>query len=258
MSRAGRVISFSPPKRGEGQDEGVSRKMNAPVEMSMANHMLYLHFRLIRSAPGQKAEAKSIPAYWDGERRQGRAAMRGREMACLPGDAGLPLGQRLERATPYLAKFGLSAFFKTGRSGAYAVSVASKSLVSHAIMPHIWNAHLTDEVPRCPGRKVQVKAGYKPHAKGWLNAPVAGTFSPRPRFQGCQQRQSRHGSKSLAQRQNHRVSWPSGGFMELVSPLVQSHQMARQDLLLPYQGFAKKQLPIPRYCRPDGSSTIIS
>lgn len=177
----------------------------------MARHMLYVHFRLIRSAAGQKAEAKPVSVIRDGERRQGRAAMLGREVACLPGGVGLPLGQSLERASPFLAKFGLSAFFWTGRAVAHAVNDALKPLVLHAIMPCKWMVHLTDEVPQCLGSKVRVRAGYKSDTKGWLNALVTETASPRLRLWGCQQRQSRHGFPALPKDKTSECPGPGTG-----------------------------------------------
>lgn len=211
----------------------------------MASHMLYVHFRLIRSAAGQKAEAKLV-GRTHRECRQGCAVMRSHEVACLPGGVGLPLGQSLERASPFLAKFGLSAFSWTGRALAHAVSDALMSLVSHAIMPCIWIAHRTDEVPQHPGARLRVRAGYKSYTKGPLHVLVTETLSLRLRLWGCQQRHSRRGGPGLVERQNQRVSWPMRGSMESVSPVVQSRQMARRDLLPSYHRLAKKQFPRAR------------
>src|SRR2546425_487736 len=91
--------------------------------MRLAMDMLYLHLRLIQSALSQKAEAKPV-GLPHRERSQGRAAMRGREVACLPGEMELHLGWNHERATSFLAKFDLSASFATGRAAAHAVNGA--------------------------------------------------------------------------------------------------------------------------------------
>jgi hypothetical protein len=144
------------------------------------------------------------------ERSQGRAVMRGREVACLPSPMGSPSSRDQERATPSLAKFGLSAYFRTGRAAAHAVSGVLMVPVLHAITSDIRNVHLTDEVPRCPGwLTAQVSEVYKSDTKGPPDAPATGTGSPRPRPWGCRQRQSRgprtHGD---SERQNLRV--PSG------------------------------------------------
>jgi hypothetical protein len=58
--------------------------------------------------------------------------MDGREVACFPGEMGLPLGQSQERASPFLAKFVQSACFATGRDAVYAVSGAPLALVLQA------------------------------------------------------------------------------------------------------------------------------
>ena len=123
--------------------------MNVPVDEN-GNELLILPLRLIQSALGQKVEAKPRVSY-PRERSQGRAAMRGREVACLPGGMGLPLGRSRERASPFLAKFGLSASFVTGRAAAHAVSGALMTLVLHCDHVVHRNVPLTDEVPRRPG-----------------------------------------------------------------------------------------------------------
>src|SRR6266542_6024557 len=66
------------------------------VNMRLAMDMLNLHLRLIQSALGQKAEAKPM-GFSHRERSQGRAVMRGHEVASLPGEMGPPLGQSHER-----------------------------------------------------------------------------------------------------------------------------------------------------------------
>jgi hypothetical protein len=157
------------------------------------------------------------------ERSQGRAARRGHEVACLPGEMGSPLGQSQERASPFLAKFDQSASFATGRAAAHAVSGALMTLVLPAITSCTWFVRSTDEVPRRlvpPGR---VTLGYKSHTKGQAHASETGTAFPRPRLKGCQQRQSRGAGDRLAghscsERQNLRVPPESFRFMGPVSP----------------------------------------
>ncbi len=152
--------------------------------------MLYLHLRLIQSALGQKAEAKPLDLL-QRERSQGHAAMRGHEVACLPGKVGSPLGRSRERASPFLAKFDLSASFATGRVTVYAVNGVLMAPVLHAITSCTWFVRSTDEVPRRPIPCGWVTLGYKSHTKGQENASETGTAFPRPRLKGCQQRQSR-------------------------------------------------------------------
>jgi hypothetical protein len=158
---------------------------------------------------------------------QGRAAMRGREVACLPSEMELPLGWPPERASSLLAKFDPSASLATGRVIAYAVSDALRGSVVQAITSCRWKARFTDEVPRRPGGNVQVNLGYKLETKGPGEASETGTVFPRPRPQGCQQRQSRGVRqrttvRACSERQNLRV--PSGppGFMGPVSPAIQA------------------------------------
>ena len=145
----------------------------------MASDVLIQHLHLIQSVLGQKVEAKprgSSPR----ERSQGRAAMRGHEVACLPGGMGLPLGRSCGRASPLRAKFVLSAQFQTGLVSAYAVSGAPMTPVFQAITFCTWFVRFTDEVPRRPGLIRWVTASYKSHTKGWPHASVPGTGSPRP------------------------------------------------------------------------------
>lgn len=157
------------------------------------------------------------------ERSQGRAVMHGLEVASLPGGMGSPLGQSQERASPFLAKFGLSASFATGRAAAYAVSGALLTRVLHAATSRTWFVRSTDEVPRRPVPHGWVNLGYKSHTKGRGHASEAGTASPRPRPKGCQQRQSRgprfrSAGSSCSERQNLRVPPGPLRFMGPVSP----------------------------------------
>ena len=199
--------------------------MNVPVNVELANVMLYLPLRLIRSAPGQKAEAKLVKSFHR-ERSQGRAAMRGHEVASLPGEAGLPLGQSQRRTSPFLVKSVLSALFSTGRVAAYAVSGAPLALVLQAITSCEWFVLPTDEVSRRPGF-IRVSVGYKSHTKGQHDASATGTGFPRPRLKRCQQRQSRgarsrFGGLVCSERQNLRVPRGPGRFMGPVSPAVRA------------------------------------
>ena len=187
----------------------------------MARLLLILPLRLIQSVLGQKAEAKPVDPIHR-ERSQSRAVMRGCEVACLPSRAGSPLGRSRERASPFLAKFDQSASFWTGLGTAYAVSGVPTAPVLQAITSSQRKAHLTDEVPRCPGSKGRVGSGYKPHAKGPPYAPATGTASPRPRPQGYQQRQSRCSGPRLGiERQNLRVLSGSRKFMGSVSSAIE-------------------------------------
>jgi len=192
------------------------------VNMRLAMDMLNLHLRLIQSALGQKAEAKPM-GLPHRERSQGRAAMRGHEVASLPGEMGPPLGQSHERASPFLAKFGLPASFTTGRDAAHAVSGAPMALVLPATTSCIQYVRFTDEVPRRLVPVGRVNPGYKSYTKGPGHASETGTAFPRPRLKGCQQRQSRGARLRLAggacsERQNLRVLLGPLGFMGPVSP----------------------------------------
>ena len=176
--------------------------------------MLYLPIHLIRSALDQKVEAKPVGwCHW--ERCQGRAVMSGREVAGLAGVMGWPLGLNAGRVSPFRTKSAFPASFAGSRGASDAVIGALRYQVLPAITSHGRFVHWTDKVPRCPGACGQVSARYKPYAKGSRDAPVAGTVSPRPRLQGCQQRQS---SPLRDERQNLRVPSRADGFMGSVSP----------------------------------------
>lgn len=174
--------------------------------------MLYLHLRLIQSALGQKVEAEPMGLPHRG-RSQSRAAMGGYEVASFPGEMGPPLGQSHERASPFLAKFVLSASYTTGRDAAYAVSGAPVALVLPAVTSRTQHVRFTDELPRRPALMGRVSLGYKSHTKGREYASETRTAFPRPRPKGKQQRQSRgarlrFASSACSERQNLRV--PSG------------------------------------------------
>ncbi len=186
--------------------------------------MLIVHFHLIQSALSQKVEAKpwGLPPR---ERSQGRAAMRGHEVACLPGEMELHLGWCQKRATSSLAKFGLSASSATGRDAPQAVKGALMAPVAQATTYRAWKVRFTDEVPRRPAPLGQVSLGYKSYTKGQGDASETGRVSPQPRPRGCQQRQSR-GSRfrfvesACSERQNLRVPCGPLRFMEPVSPTL--------------------------------------
>jgi hypothetical protein len=211
----------SPPPRWRGARV---EERTCSVNVRLAMDKLYLHFRLIQSALGQKAEAKPM-GLPHRERSQSRAAMRGYEVACLPGELGPHLGQSHERASPFLAKFVLSAFSATGRDAAHAVSGAPMARVSPATTPRTQYVRFTDEVPRRLAPQGRVSPGYKSDTKGWGYASEAGTAFPRPRLKGCQQRQSRGASVRLtahlcSERQNLGVLPGSIRFMGPVSPAI--------------------------------------
>jgi hypothetical protein len=192
------------------------------VNMGLAMDMLYLHLRLIQSALGQKAEAKPMGSPHR-ERSQGRAAMSSHEVASFPGEMGPPLGQSHERASPFLAKFVLSASSATGRDAAHAVSGAPMALVLPAATSCTQYVRFTDEVPRRPVLGGLVSLGYKSHTKGRGYASETGTAFPRLRLKGYQQRQSKGASFRLAghscsERQNLRVLPGPLRFMGPVSP----------------------------------------
>jgi hypothetical protein len=174
--------------------------------------MLNLHLPLIQSALGQKEEAKLVGTAHQ-ERSQRWAAMPNGEVASLPGTVGLHLGQsrsHTERASPFRAKFGLSALNATDRAAAHAVSGVPTTRVTHAITSGAQHVPLTDEVPRRLVRTGRVSQGYKSNTKGRGYAPETGMASPQPRLKGCQQRQSRGAGwrpavSSCSERQNLRV-----------------------------------------------------
>ena len=166
------------------------------------------------------------------ERSQGGPVMGRLEVACLPSSMGSPLGRSRGRETPSLSKSVLSAFFATGRAVAHAVSGVLMAPVLHAITCCKRNVRLTDEVPRRPRPSwLGVSVAYKSNTKGPPDAPVTGTAFPRPRLQGCRQRQSRGtwrrrfgGGAVCSERQNLRVPQGPLRFMDPVSPAVPATQ----------------------------------
>jgi len=183
--------------------------------------MLNMHLRLTQSALGQKAEAEPVDSHW--ERSQSRTAIGGYEVASFPEPMGRPLGQSPERASPFLAKFVLSASFTTGRDAAQAVSGAPMALVLPAATSVAQHVRFTDEVPRRPLLIGGVSSGYKSYTKGRAHASETGTAFPRPRLKGCQQRQSRGscsarsvGQSMGSERQNLRVP---PGLLRVMGPV---------------------------------------
>ena len=192
----------------------------------MASDVLNQHLHLIQSVMGQKEEAKPRSST-SRESSQGRAVIRGREVASLPGRMGLLMGRSRERVSPFRAKFGLTGQIQTGLVCANAVSAGPMTPVLHAITFCTWFVRFTDEVPRRLGLSGRVRAGYKSHTKGLLHASETGTGSPRPRPRGCQQRQSRGAldqftGRGCSERQNLRVPHGSSRFMGSVSSAVKA------------------------------------
>jgi hypothetical protein len=214
--------------------------------MRMANELLILPLHLIQSVLSQKVEAKPVDRFHR-ERSQGRVVMRGREVACLPSPMGSPLSRSRGRATPSLAKSGLSAYFETGRAAAHAVSGVLVAPVLQAITSDIRNAPLTDEVPWCPGSfGAKVSEVYKSHTKGPPDAPVTGTGSPRPRLWGWRQRRSR-GPRGCgdSERQNLRVSSGPLRSTGLVSPRFQATKWPGGTSFRQYLGLLRNRLIQP-------------
>lgn len=156
------------------------------------------------------------------ESSQDRAITGGREVACLPGEAGLLLGQAGDELPPFWRSLSCLPISRQGLVAARAVSSAPTVLVLHAITSCKRNVPPTDEVPRCPNFG-WVRPGYKSDTKGQPHASVTGTAFPRPCLKGCQQRQSRGLRQRFAasvgsERQNLRVPRGPFRFMGSVSP----------------------------------------
>ena len=169
------------------------------------------------SACVQKAQAKpGGSSVW--ERCQGVAARRRREEArprCLMGSR---FGPSRGRVRALMTKPVSPALW--GSPGATrAVSRFQTAWVTHEITSGQWHARFTGEVPRrlrvCGGVTRDDKAMPKRRA----DAPVAGTASRWPGFQGCQQRQSRSGPLPAATTERQYRSEPcsGSGFMGKVS-----------------------------------------
>lgn len=213
----------------------------------MASDVLIQHLHLIQSVLGQKEEAK-LRSSTSRESSQGRAVMRGREVASLPGRMGLLMGRSRERVSPFRAKFGLTGQIQTGLDCANAVSAGPMTPVRHAITFCTWFVRFTDEVPRRLSRSGSVTANYKSHTKGLLHASETGTGSPRPRPRGCQQRQSRSTLSQFAdgagsERQNLRVPQGPFRFMGRVSSAIKATKWPEGTSSFQPAGMAKKQTP---------------
>lgn len=213
----------------------------------MASDVLNQHLHLIQSVLSQKEEAK--PRSWTSrESSQGRAVMRGHEVASLPSRMGLLMGRSRERVSPFRAKFGLTGQIQTGLVCANTVSTAPMAPVLHAITFCTWFVRFTDEVPRRLSRSGSVTASYKSHTKGLLHASEVGTGSPRPHPRGCQQRQSRGALSQFAdwacsERQNLRVPHESFRFMGRVSSAIKATKWLEGTSSFQPAGMAKKQTP---------------
>lgn len=147
------------------------------------------------------------------------------EVAYLPGGTGLHMGQSHGRASPFLAKSVLSAYFSTGLGVAFAVSDIPMARALPAITSRKRFVPPTDEVPRRLGLSSlsQVSVDYKSHTKGQRHASETRRAFPPPRLKGCQQRQSRGASGRLggrvcSEKQNLRVPRGPRRFMGPVSP----------------------------------------
>jgi len=172
--------------------------------MRMAYPVLYLPFHLIQSALGQKAEAKpGSSSPW--ERGQRRSAMACDGEASLAGLMGSRLSRVGGRASPLKAKSVSSSPRKRVLGVARAVGSVQTGAVWHAITLDIQFVHATDEVPRRRVVLRPVTASYKMNSKGKPHAPVPGTRSHWPRFQGCQQIQS--SSAPLRDERCNRYQW---------------------------------------------------
>jgi hypothetical protein len=157
--------------------------------MRTAYPVLYLSFHLIQSALGQKAEAKpGSPSPW--ERCQRRPAMACGEEASSSGLAGSRLSRVGGRASPLWAKSVSSSPRKRVLGVAHAGGSVQTGAMLHVITLDTQFVPSTDEVPRRRAVLRPVTASYKMNSKGKPHAPVPGTRSHWPRFQGCQQSQS--------------------------------------------------------------------
>ncbi len=191
----------------------------------MAKNMLILTLHLIQSALSQKVEPKPVGDYRD--RCQCATARLRSDVAGLPSRTGLPMSRPCRRASALLAKSAFSASQPRRRDALDAVIGILTRPVPPAIMPGTRKVHSTDEVLRRLASFRRVRVGYKPYAKGQLDASVRGTVSSRPPLQGWQQRRSRGVSarvhaQTLSERQNLRVPLGSPRLMGAVSPETQT------------------------------------
>jgi hypothetical protein len=182
--------------------------------------MLIFRDHLIQSALGRNAaaELRGSPE----ERSQGGAAMPRREEASRRCLTGLRMGRAGGRASPLRAKSVSPAPLWGSSAAEHAVIGGQTVAVRHAIMPGAWRSNPTDEVPQRPRPPGGVTVGHKYDMKSRPYALVAGTMSPWPRLQGCQQRQSR--SPQGTQRQHRSQSRGQGKPRGKVSPRIQATQ----------------------------------
>ena len=177
----------------------------------MVRYMLYVPLHLIQPALSQKVEAKPVEVLRR-ECRQGGTAMFRREEACLARWMGLRLGLRQGRVSLLQTKSVSPALLGGIRAASQAVTGAHLLQVLHAVTSNPRNALPTGEVPQCLGLTTQVTTGYKSRSKGTCHALAAGTVSPWPRPQGCQQCQSSSAPRNERQNHNQLVNpqWLSG------------------------------------------------
>jgi hypothetical protein len=216
----------------------------------MASDMLILHLHLIQSVLSQKEEAKLRRSTLQ-ERSQGRAVMRGHEVASLPSRMGLLMGRSRERVSPFRAKFGLTGQNQAGLVCANTVSTVPMAPVLHAITFCTWFVRFTDEVPRRLSRSGSVTASYKSHTKGLFHASEMGTGSPRPHPRGCQQRQSRGALSQFtdwgcSERQNLRVPHGPFRFMGPVSSAIKATKWPERTSSFQPAGWLRNRPQQPR------------
>lgn len=229
----------------------MNRRMNGPSEqLRMASGLLFSIFRQIPSARGLKVEVQPL-GIARRERSQGGAAMHRREVACLPGGMGWPLGRIRGRVSRPWTKSIAQARWPVGSRRAHAVSPSWPDPVFQAITHRTWIVRFTDEVPRRSRACGGITAGHKLNTKSQPHAAATGTASPRPRPQGCQQRQSRQGEGRLAdrphtERQNLRVPRSGPRFMGPVSPLLPATKWPGGTSSCSGKGLLRNRPPRPR------------
>lgn len=142
------------------------------------------------------------------ESSQGGAAMCRREEASSLDRAGRHLSRHAGRVSPSRTKPS-----RVVSRGSWRTSKAVRSpgeTVRPAFRPGKGFLSLTEEVLRSSSSG-SISCGYKGRPKGGSQAPAAGTATPRPRSQGCLQRQStpRKGRGGKAKPQSASRGWAS-------------------------------------------------
>lgn len=177
------------------------------------------------------------------------------EVACLPGGMGWPLGRIRGRVSRPWTKSISLAQRPVGSRLARAVSQPRPDPVYQAITHRAWIVRFTDEVPRRSRPRGGITAGHKLIMKSQPYAAATGTASPRPRPQGCQQRQSRQGAWcSRAERQNLRVPRSGPRFMGPVSPLLPATKWPGGTSSCSGKGMLRNRPPRPRFGLHGGTS----